>query len=35
MPQNYRGLLRPTLNAEEENDDAAEELLGSYESKGK
>jgi hypothetical protein len=35
MPQNYRGLLRPKLNAEEENDHAAEELLGSYESKGK
>jgi len=35
MPQNYRGLLRPKLNAEEENDDAAEELLGSYEIKGK
>jgi hypothetical protein len=35
MPQNYGGLLRPKLNAEEENDDAAEELLGSYESKGK
>jgi hypothetical protein len=32
MPQNYGGLLRPKLNAEEENDDAAEELLGSYES---
>lgn len=29
MPQNYGGLLRPKLNAEEESDDAAEELLGS------